>query len=140
MIQIFNEDCMDLMARYPDGHFDLAIVDPPYGGGASRTAQSQGGCSASLRGPIQEIPASPDRFGGRFRKYQFGNFKKKNDSRNRRTIRKIRQGGAALPDRRNMGIKVRRGHQRLGRCPAAGILFGIVPGFKVPDYLGRELL
>ena len=24
-------DCMDLMAKYPDGHFDLAIVDPPYG-------------------------------------------------------------------------------------------------------------
>lgn len=26
-----NEDCMDLMARYHDKHFDLAIVDPPYG-------------------------------------------------------------------------------------------------------------
>jgi site-specific DNA-methyltransferase (adenine-specific) len=26
-----NEDNMDLMARYPDGYFDLAIVDPPYG-------------------------------------------------------------------------------------------------------------
>jgi site-specific DNA-methyltransferase (adenine-specific) len=26
-----NEDCMDLMARYEDKHFDLAIVDPPYG-------------------------------------------------------------------------------------------------------------
>ena len=26
---------MDLMARYPDGHFDLAIVDPPYGIGES---------------------------------------------------------------------------------------------------------
>jgi len=25
------EDCMALMARYPDKHFDLAIVDPPYG-------------------------------------------------------------------------------------------------------------
>jgi site-specific DNA-methyltransferase (adenine-specific) len=24
-------DCMELMADYPDGHFDLAIVDPPYG-------------------------------------------------------------------------------------------------------------
>ena len=24
-------DCMDLMARYPDGYFNLAIVDPPYG-------------------------------------------------------------------------------------------------------------
>ena len=25
------EDCMALMARYPDKHFDFAIVDPPYG-------------------------------------------------------------------------------------------------------------
>ena len=31
MIEIFNEDCMDLMKRYPDDYFDLAIVDPPYG-------------------------------------------------------------------------------------------------------------
>ncbi len=30
------EDCMALMARYPDKHFDLAIVDPPYGIGASK--------------------------------------------------------------------------------------------------------
>ena len=30
-IQITNEDNMALMARYPDNHFDLAIVDPPYG-------------------------------------------------------------------------------------------------------------
>ena len=25
------EDCMALMARYPDKYFDIAIVDPPYG-------------------------------------------------------------------------------------------------------------
>jgi len=30
-IQITNEDNMALMSRYPDNHFDLAIVDPPYG-------------------------------------------------------------------------------------------------------------
>lgn len=30
-IKVSNEDNMDLMARYPDNHFDLAIVDPPYG-------------------------------------------------------------------------------------------------------------
>ena len=30
-ITITNEDNMALMARYPDGYFDLAIVDPPYG-------------------------------------------------------------------------------------------------------------
>ena len=29
------EDCMALMARYPDKHFDIAIVDPPYGIGAA---------------------------------------------------------------------------------------------------------
>jgi site-specific DNA-methyltransferase (adenine-specific) len=30
-MQITNEDNMKLMARYEDNHFDLAIVDPPYG-------------------------------------------------------------------------------------------------------------
>lgn len=30
-IQLWCGDCMDLMREYPDGHFDLAIVDPPYG-------------------------------------------------------------------------------------------------------------
>ena len=30
-IEVTNEDNMALMARYPDDHFDLAIVDPPYG-------------------------------------------------------------------------------------------------------------
>ena len=37
MIEYFNEDCMVGMARYPDKHFDLAIVDPPYGIGESGT-------------------------------------------------------------------------------------------------------
>lgn len=30
-MKITNEDCMKLMSRYDDNHFDLAIVDPPYG-------------------------------------------------------------------------------------------------------------
>lgn len=29
--EVYNIDCMELMARYPDNHFDLAVVDPPYG-------------------------------------------------------------------------------------------------------------
>ena len=33
----FNEDCMAVMARYPDGFFDLAVVDPPYGDGSSQS-------------------------------------------------------------------------------------------------------
>lgn len=32
-------DNMQLMAQYPDGYFELAIVDPPYGiGAANRTS------------------------------------------------------------------------------------------------------
>jgi site-specific DNA-methyltransferase (adenine-specific) len=29
--ETYNEDCMAVMARYPDKYFDLAVVDPPYG-------------------------------------------------------------------------------------------------------------
>ena len=31
LLDIRNCDCMELMAQYGDNHFDLAIVDPPYG-------------------------------------------------------------------------------------------------------------
>jgi site-specific DNA-methyltransferase (adenine-specific) len=36
MINITNEDNMELMSRYEDNHFDLAIVDPPYGIGVTK--------------------------------------------------------------------------------------------------------
>ena len=35
MITATNEDCMIMMARYPDDYFELAIVDTPYGIGES---------------------------------------------------------------------------------------------------------
>jgi len=36
-IEITNECNMELMSRYADNHFDLAIVDPPYGLGKRTT-------------------------------------------------------------------------------------------------------
>ena len=36
-------DCMDLMARYPDGYFDIAIVDPPYGISVGHNSEFLGG-------------------------------------------------------------------------------------------------
>ena len=42
MITITNECNMELMARYPDKYFDLAIVDPPYGIGASEMTMGSG--------------------------------------------------------------------------------------------------
>jgi len=41
-IEITNEDNMELMARYPDNYFDLAIVDPPYGIGAGKMTMGSG--------------------------------------------------------------------------------------------------
>jgi site-specific DNA-methyltransferase (adenine-specific) len=41
-MKITNEDNMELMARYADNYFDLAIVDPPYGIGASKMTLGTG--------------------------------------------------------------------------------------------------
>ena len=29
--EVYNEDCIEVMKRYEDNYFDIAIVDPPYG-------------------------------------------------------------------------------------------------------------
>ena len=59
---VFNEDCMAGMARYPDNHFDLAVVDPPYVigyDGANQTSGSHGGRKAhEFRGWDTKTPNS----------------------------------------------------------------------------------
>jgi site-specific DNA-methyltransferase (adenine-specific) len=41
-IKVTNEDNMELMARYLDNYFDLAICDPPYGIGADNMTMGSG--------------------------------------------------------------------------------------------------
>lgn len=53
----YNMDCMVAMKEFPNKFFDLAVVDPPYGGGAKVDAEE------AFNGAIQ------GRFGGRFEKY-----------------------------------------------------------------------
>lgn len=31
--RLINDDCMNVLKDIPDNYFELAIVDPPYGGG-----------------------------------------------------------------------------------------------------------
>ena len=50
-MKITNEDNMELMARYEDNHFDLAIVDPPYGLGDKTT---KGGCDRNSQVKFKE--------------------------------------------------------------------------------------
>lgn len=40
---VFNEDCMTVMARYPDKYFDLAVVDPPFSTGRGNGNFGMGG-------------------------------------------------------------------------------------------------
>lgn len=39
---VFNADCMEVMRQYPDGYFDLAVVDPPYGINAGKMTRGKG--------------------------------------------------------------------------------------------------
>ena len=39
----YNRDCMEAMKEFPDGFFDLAIVDPPYGIGVFSMTFTKGG-------------------------------------------------------------------------------------------------
>ena len=41
-INFYNVDCVEFMKTKPDNYYDLAIVDPPYGIGASNTTNTQG--------------------------------------------------------------------------------------------------
>ncbi len=64
---VFNMDCMDGMRQFPDGFFDLAVVDPPYGGGA---CSQSGNVERELHGGAANFEQrSRSRFGGWFDRY-----------------------------------------------------------------------
>jgi site-specific DNA-methyltransferase (adenine-specific) len=58
--EVYLEDCVKALKRYADNHFDLAIVDPPYGigyDGANQTSGSHGGRKAhDFKGWDSKIP------------------------------------------------------------------------------------
>lgn len=59
----YHMDCMELMRDVPDKYFDLAVVDPPYGGGS-------GGADRALRGGGADWESrARSRFGGLFDRY-----------------------------------------------------------------------
>jgi site-specific DNA-methyltransferase (adenine-specific) len=59
--EVFLEDCMVGMKRYPDKYFDLAIVDPPYGIGVNHNMGRRKGDKPSSYKPAtwdKEPPAA----------------------------------------------------------------------------------
>jgi len=56
LLDIRLGDCMDLMRETPDGFYDLAIADPPYGLGAARNGNNGGQtASAKWKSPIEKL-------------------------------------------------------------------------------------
>lgn len=59
-LDIRHADCMDLMREFPDKHFDLAVVDPPYGIG-KRLSQGAGKLkNSALQNMNSEWDIAPD--------------------------------------------------------------------------------
>ena len=58
----YNADCMDYLPQFPDKYFDLAIVDPPFGGG----------------GNSEWYKKERGRFGGWFDKYHISDKDRRN--------------------------------------------------------------
>ena len=88
MNEAYNIDCMEYLKTVPDKYFDLAVVDPPYGGGsAEREKDGLQGGQGEYKGAVV------GRFGGRFEKYHLG----------------VGGGNIGIEDRRNLGEQVPRG-------------------------------
>lgn len=54
---VYNLDCMEGMAKFPDKYFDLAVVDPPYFSGPERRGYY--GSKVSKLGVRRDYPISP---------------------------------------------------------------------------------
>lgn len=48
-------DCMDVMLRFPDGYFDIAITDPPYGINMGHTCGVGRGVQPTVQGGTPQI-------------------------------------------------------------------------------------
>lgn len=49
MNEAFNRDCVEAMKEFPDGFFDLAVVDPPYGIGVQTMNYTKSGARIAGR-------------------------------------------------------------------------------------------
>jgi site-specific DNA-methyltransferase (adenine-specific) len=55
--EVYLEDCVKALKRYADNHFDLAIVDPPYGIGASADSRVGGSYTVNMGGVKRKVAA-----------------------------------------------------------------------------------
>ena len=67
-IKLLHADCMEVMKRYPDKHFELAIVDPPYGMGDEKLTSGGTWAAKYKKGDCSwDVAPSQDYFNDLFR-------------------------------------------------------------------------
>jgi site-specific DNA-methyltransferase (adenine-specific) len=66
LLDIRHADCMNLMREYPDKHFDLAVVDPPYGIETRGNAQDRFSGGMQLE-TVNDYKPTPEYFAELFR-------------------------------------------------------------------------
>lgn len=125
----YNMDCLQGMKEFPDNYFNLAVVDPPYGGGLT----DNGGCQGWFSKYHQQDPAKNigggARFGGRFDKYkQIGGASPRQRTTERQPQLRKTQAGR----------RTQKNHI-VGYCAGARIFRGIVPYLTQSGHMGREL-
>lgn len=66
--EFINADCMEYLPKFADGEFDLAITDPPYGGGSAPMLEPQTGTSAVDSADCSTVISRTTRGGGSIRR------------------------------------------------------------------------
>ena len=66
---VYNLDCMEYLPQYEDNHFELAIVDPPYGKKPTRNTNGLGVCKKTFESGSDnwDIKPPPEYFSELFR-------------------------------------------------------------------------
>ena len=63
MSEFINADCMEYLPNYPDDYFDLAICDPPYGGGGQPMPPTASTLSVDDSGNVSTVTLKSTRGG-----------------------------------------------------------------------------
>lgn len=101
----YNIDCMEYMRTLPDKAFDLAVVDPPYGGGGTASrGKSALEETSTVIGPIS-------RTGGKWA----AKYGKKLSPGTTRQAQSILMSCFAFPSSRSSGAEI------TSRCRPAGV-------------------
>lgn len=152
----YNRDCMDVMREYPDGYFDLAVVDPPYGdalhtdGGGNmgwftkyREDSRDGSQTVHVGRERERAAGGVEPIRGMVRQVQEAGTDSDRDSTDTNTKRLRFHGGSKNPNdpwNRYLRPNASQKNYIVGRSAEAGIFRGTVSRFTESDHLGGQLL